>query len=203
MPNQAPTASNLSTVLGQTGLEEGGGGGGHETGKSMNFSKRFRAGKKATTGFPLETALSLLLSIRPASRLFVCVCWAGRERLAKMARKKADDAASCFRASQATSQSLPCVQHHTQYHHCHPHLHPQACHVALFLKLYRASGWHRGGGCAFALRFVAPCIIIDQASRSSLCPLWSCPLARHGHPHSRHLCGLAYAEREEGLNLMA
>ena len=93
--------------------------------------------------------------------------------------------------------------HHTQYHDRHPHPHLQVCHFALFLKLYRASGWRRGGGCAFALRFVAPCIIIDQASRSSLCPLWSCPLARHGHPHSRHLCGLAYAEREEGLNLMA
>ena len=60
-------------------------------------------------------------------------------------------------------------------------------------------GWLRGGGCALCLPFWVICSMHHRAGLLPS-PLWSCPLARHGHPHGRHLCGLACVE-SEGFDL--
>ena len=158
----------------------------------MNFSKRFRAGKKATTGFPLETALSLLLSIRPASRLFVCVCWVGRERLAKMARKKADDAASCFRASQAMHHRV-CLVCGTTPHSIPP---PPPIPTGLPRRpLVILSSSVAGFLVVGVLLFAVRCSM-HHHHRAAPSPPWPCPSARH--PRGRHLCGLPCVESEDG-----
>ena len=64
-----------------------------------------------------------------------------------------------------------------------PHTYLQVCHVALLLKLYRASvaGFVVVGGWCL-LRFVAPGIIIEHLFGAS------CPLARHPQGRTAATC---------------
>jgi hypothetical protein len=146
-----------------------------------------------------------VLSIRRAPRpLCVYYVQGARQARKKVNKRRCRSKPVFVWTPPLVSVAQSCVRHHSQYHHRHPHV--QVCHVALFKlwhrRLWLSSWWWV---CCFLPPLLGSLLHHASSSRqasSSPCPLWSCPLAREGHPHGRDLCGLACAESED-LTLMA